>query len=243
MGLFSFHDKKKSKNCIKLHTDLHSHILPGIDDGASDLDESLEMAQSFINAGLHKIITTPHVHPGVYDNTSQDISNAAHNFQDALKAENIPLKLEYAAEYFVCPEVLTLMQSGEILSFGWNYVLVEFDFFTSPFAPEKFAQDSIKTGYTPVLAHPERYEYWTGNRHAFQQLKNAGYLFQANIPSAANSYGIEAKRNFHYLSSGSMIDFLGSDAHDAATIQSLDDIINSSEVQNVLLKGIKNEFL
>lgn len=247
MGLFS---RKKQKHpafempIMRLQTDLHSHILPGIDDGAQNLDESLQMVEAFIAQGYTKIITSPHIHAERYRNTRNSIENAYHQLQEGIQANNLNLSVEYTAEYHFDNEFLALIKKDDIISFGSErYVLVEFSFNLPPVGVDRVFNLLTEKGYQPVVAHPERYEYWHGNASLFERLRGIGYLFQSNIHAAAGAYGVIPQRIFQMLAKNGWIDFLGSDAHDARSVSLLSQSIELPIVQTVLQKGVRNPFL
>ncbi|MFO7790803.1 MAG: CpsB/CapC family capsule biosynthesis tyrosine phosphatase [Bacteroidales bacterium] len=242
MGLFSA-NKKHSVPVMPLYIDIHSHALPGIDDGSPDIQESLEMIRAFQAQGFKKIITTPHVHSQRYMNTTQDILNAADKLFEAMDKENISFPVEIAAEYYADKHLLDLLEQDDILYFGEKYVLCEFSFFMPPVGSEKIALELINAGYQPVLAHPERYEYWAGNASVYERLRNQQFLFQPNMPAALGLYGPAPKLTFDMLAEKGWIEFLGSDAHNAETVDLLGDLIRSKPIQHIIQAGILNHNL
>jgi protein-tyrosine phosphatase len=243
MGIFSKLNKSKHQN-LKITTDFHSHILPGIDDGAKDIEQSISMLKAFEEQGYKKIVTTPHIHSTRYPNTKNDLINAYEKLMDALTNENISLEIEFAAEYFVDNQLMKLIQEGEILSTSINkYVLVEYSFQIPPVNVERVYRLLKTNGYTPVLAHPERYEYWYGNIGMFERLKNIGFLFQCNMHSIDGFYGIIQQKNFELLANKAWIDFLGSDAHNTNTVKMIQETMQNPIIQKVIRRGILNNEL
>ncbi len=228
---------------MPIRTDMHSHLLPGIDDGAQTLEESLDMVRAFQAQGYTKIITTPHVHTQRYLNTTEDIMNAGNTVFEAMDKENIRFPVEIAAEYYADEHLLKLLENDDILSFGDKYLLCEFSFLMPPVGTDIIVRKINEAGYTPVLAHPERYEYWHGNVSMYNRLRDQGFLFQANMPSCYGLYGPLPKHTFDMLASKGWVDFLGSDAHDAATVDILNEITATNLVQKVILHGIRNHSL
>lgn len=243
MGLFSKHKKSNNIPTIPLYTDLHSHILPGIDDGAQDVEESLDMIKSFVDQGFTKIITTPHVHSGRYKNTAESIRKANSELQEALKKEKIKIVVEYAAEYYIDSFFLEELNNKNILNFSGNYILIEFSFQMPPIGLERLYKLITEAGFQPIIAHPDRYKYWQENVKAFTKLKEIGYLLQANVLSAGGFYGHIPKKNFELLSNNNLIDFLGSDAHRKSSVDLLNKTISLPIVQKALLNGIRNNSL
>jgi len=242
MALFSKR-KKQHHPVIPIRTDMHSHLLPGIDDGAQTVEESLDMVRAFQAQGYTKIITTPHVHTQRYLNSTNDIMHARDTLLEAMEKENISFPVEIAAEYYADEHLLTLLEKGDILSFGDNYLLCEFSFLMPPIGTDIIVKEIKNAGYIPVLAHPERYEYWHGNVSIYERLRDQEFLFQANLPSVYGLYGPGPKITFEMLAKKGWVDFLGSDAHDAATVDLLNEITATGEVQNIILHGIRNHNL
>jgi protein-tyrosine phosphatase len=157
---------------------------------------------------------------------------------------NLNLNIEYTAEYHFDQELLALIKKNEIISFGKdNYVLIEFSFLMPPVGVDRVFNMLAEKGYQPVVAHPERYEYWYGNMELFEKLRDIGYLFQSNIHAAAGFYGGVSQRIFTMLAKYGWIDFLGSDAHDTPSVDILEQSISLPIVQTVLQKGVRNHLL
>jgi protein-tyrosine phosphatase len=242
MGLLSKH-KKQPRPVMPIRTDMHSHLLPGIDDGAQTLEESLDMVRAFQAQGYTKIITTPHIHSQRYLNTTEDIMHARDILFDAMEKENIRFSVEIAAEYYADEHLLKLLENDDILSFGDKYLLCEFSFLMPPVGTDTIVKEIKTAGYTPVLAHPERYEYWHNNDSMYNRLRDQGFLFQANMPSCYGLYGPVPKHTFDMLANKGWVDFLGSDAHDAATVDLLSEITATDLVQKIIMHGIRNPYV
>jgi tyrosine-protein phosphatase YwqE len=244
MGLFSRIKRRNNKvnhPVLRLQTDIHSHILPGIDDGAQNVEDSINMVKAFLNQGYSKIITSPHIHSTRYQNDRDSILIAYDQLKTAMNEQNLNLEIEFTAEYHLDPNFSDLIKKNEIIPFGpENYVLVEFSFQMPPVGVERVFNMLKEKGYQPVVAHPERYEYWHGNAGLFEKLRDMGYLFQSNMHAAAGFYGIVPQRIFTMLAKNGWIDFLGSDAHDEYSVNMLDRSISLPIVQTVLQKGVRN---
>lgn len=204
----------KDLSPMSLGTDLHSHLIPGIDDGAKSLHDSYDMISGLMDLGYTKAIATPHIRPGRYDNNPSIIKEGLIKLRQALKAENIPFEVEAAAEYYLDDELYEAVESAEMLTFGDNYLLFELSFYNRP----AFLEDAIfrmqVAGYKPVLAHPERYGFLVDDRLSeYRKLKDKGVFFQMNIGSAIGMYSSEVTNTSKRLLDAGMIDFLGSDLH------------------------------
>lgn len=249
MGLFSRRKKNKinpfAMPVMRMQTDFHSHILPGIDDGAPTVEESINMLRSFINQGYTRVITTPHIHSQRYFNTPETIEKAYDILKEEMVKQNIEIDIEVAAEYFADNELIKLLKSDQaLLSLSdFNYVLLEFSFQMPPISTDKVFQLLQDKGYNAILAHPERYEYWNGNIGLFQRLKDQGFLFQGNLLAAGGYYGPNVQRNFEMLADNKMYEFLGSDAHATEAVDLISTTMELPSVQKVMFNGIRNQSL
>ena len=208
--------KKKLSEPVDLRglkTDMHSHLVPGIDDGAPDMETAITLIKQFAALGYKKLITTPHISSDIYKNNPQIIQEGLFDVRRTLEQENINIKIEAAAEYLIDEGFAKLLEEGDLQTFGDKFILVELPYFNAP--PNLFDMTfelQIK-GYKIILAHPERYLYWYGELHRFQELKDRGIYFQLNMLSLSGHYSGEVRKMAEKLIDSDMIDFLGSDMH------------------------------
>jgi protein-tyrosine phosphatase len=201
--------------------DMHSHLLPAIDDGSRSIDETIALVKEFISLGYKKIITTPHIMAGIYPNQPEDITKLAAEVSQVLKSHNIDIPFSAAAEHMLDDGFDKLLQEKRLLCLKENWVLVECSFASPPFDLEaKLFTMEIK-GYQPVLAHPERYAYWYKNKAMFDNLKDRGVLFQLNLGSLSGQYGAGAQEMALYLIKKNYIDLVSSDCHGAGHIEAM----------------------
>ncbi len=196
-----------------LKCDVHSHFIPGIDDGAKTMDDSISLIRKFYNLGYKKVITTPHILADGYPNTSEIILSGLEKVRVALKNENIPIQIEAAAEYYIDFDFGRKIEEEKLLTFGKNYLLFEVSYLNPPDNLEQIIFKLLTSGYKPVLAHPERYNFWHHTFEKYEQLKEKGLLFQLNINSLTGYYSREAKKAAELMIEKNMVDFLGSDCH------------------------------
>ncbi len=224
--------------------DIHSHLIPAIDDGIRTLDKSIEVIRKFSEIGFKKVVTTPHIHPN-YPNTNDDILRGLEVVRKKLIAENLDFEIEAAAEYFVDDVLMQKIKNGdEVLSFGSNYVLVESAFLNKPFFFEMCLFELQSKGYRPVLAHPERYRFLEGELDWLLQLKEMGVLFQVTISSFVGFYGKMPQKIAKALYERKMIDFLGSDLHSYEQIRFLEEGLRNPLVDKLCKAPIlKNKTL
>ena len=190
--------------------DIHSHILPGIDDGAKNVEESLKLISEMKKFGYKKIIGTPHTYPGLFNNTNQSIKKSfilLNNISDGV------IKFNYASEYLIHENLIEKIKKNLILCLNENYVLVEMSFIGKPINLNELIFQIISRGYIPVLAHPERYKFLYGNFKEYHNLKKMGCKFQINMFSLIGYYGNDVVITSKKLIQNNMIDFIASDIH------------------------------
>lgn len=238
MRLFS----KGSKQKIKV--DIHSHLIPSIDDGAQSIVQSLEMIQVFADQGYEKLITTPHIHPN-YPNTIDQINQGLSSLKTAILENEISIEIEAGAEYFVDENFLMVLKKDEpILFFGDHYVLVESSFLNKPIFFEEALFELMSKGYKPVLAHPERYRFLEGSLDWLIELKQMGVLLQVTLGSLSGYYGKIPQQVSKILLKTKMIDFLGSDLHRVAQFEFLKKGVEQKEIKSLIRSGtLKNDDL
>lgn len=225
-----------------LGTDMHSHLVPGIDDGSPDLETSLRLITELQLLGYKKLITTPHILWDIYPNTHDDIVRASEGLKEEIERSNTNIEFECAAEYFLDEHFDELLKANvPLLSFGRNYVLVEFSMITAPFDLQSTIFELQMRDYKPIIAHPERYVYLNSNREFYHQLKEAGCSFQVNLLSLIGYYGKSVMELAEYLVKNNLYEFAGTDLHHERHISALKKLSESSLLQRLQESGqIKN---
>lgn len=196
-----------------LGADIHSHLIPGIDDGAKTMEEAVGLVQSLSSLGYRKLITTPHVMADTYKNTPEKILEGLESLRLELSRRGIDVAVEAAAEYYLDEGFLPLLERGEILTFGGRYVLFETSYVAKPLGLSEMIYEMLARGYKPVLAHPERYLYLHDTPEEYLTLKNRGVLFQINLGSLAGYYTQPVKKTAQWIIERGLADFVGSDVH------------------------------
>ena len=222
--MFSIFKKKKATpvDLSSLGTDMHSHLLPGIDDGAADTEMSLQLITGLHDLGYKQFITTPHIYWDLYKNNAATIGSAHAKLQQALLEKDNRVSIKPAAEYFLDDHFDELLDTNTpLLTIHDNWVLVEFSFVTVPLNFKNKLFNMQMKGYQPILAHPERYLYFMNDRSWYDELKNAGCYFQLNILSLAGYYGKASQQLAHYLISKQYVNLLGTDCHHERHIEAL----------------------
>lgn len=202
-----------------LITDIHSHLIPGIDDGAKSLDDSISLILGLQSLGYKKLITTPHVMFDYYRNDNEKIVGGLKRLREALKLHKIDMEIDAAAEYYLDDHFVELIAKKELLTFGDNMVLFELSFFEEPRMLDQVIFNLQLEGYKPVLAHPERYAYWHRSMDVYEKLVDKGVLLQANLGSFSGNYGPEVMKVAEKLAANDWISLLGSDTHHMMHIQ------------------------
>jgi len=202
-------------------TDIHSHLIPGIDDGAKTMEESIEMIEEFVALGYTKLITTPHIMSHRFPNTRTILQDGLRLLKEELVTRNITIEIEVASEYYLDDTVMELIDKRDILTFGDNYMLFEMSYVQPLHHLEEMIFEMKVAGYTPVLAHPERYVYMHDDFDKYRRLKEKGVLFQVNIPSLGGYYSKPIQKIAKKLADEGMIDLIGSDCHKMAHLHAL----------------------
>ena len=217
MALFGNLFKKKPRlppiDMAILGTDVHSHFIPGIDDGAATVEESIAMITAMHELGYKKFITTPHVMSDYYRNTPDIIMSGLDTVRSEVKKAGLPVEVDAAAEYYIDFELLELIKNKKVLTFGKNYVLIEMSFMSEPPMLNEVIFELLTNGYHPVMAHVERYMFWHRDFEKFINMKERGALLQLNINSLTGYYSPDVKKMGEQLIEEGMIDLLGSDCH------------------------------
>lgn len=220
-----------------LKVDMHSHLIPGIDDGAPTVEASIELIEELHALGYSKLITTPHIMSDFYKNTPEIINSGLATMKEALKARNIPVELEAAAEYYMDFEFEAKVDAKELLTFGSNHVLFEISFINAPEQLDSVMFKMRTSGYTPVLAHVERYPYWYNQPEQYEKLVDMGVLLQLNIGSLGGQYGPPAMKISQELIDKNMIDLLGTDCHNMNYVNHLRTALTDPHLHKALESG------
>ncbi len=224
--------------------DMHSHVLPGLDDGADNLERSLELVRALQAIGYRKLIMTPHIMSDFYRNTPEGIRERLQLLHKAIAAAGIAMELECAAEYYLDEGLLEKLEKGEeLLTFGDKYLLFETSFLSEPMNLREVIFLMRAKGYQPVLAHPERYTYFYGKYDELATLHETGVLFQPNLNSLAGYYSAGAKDIAEKLIDAGLVDFLGTDTHSLRHTDSLQKVLSSKYLSKALALPIRNSQL
>lgn len=221
--------------------DMHSHVLPGLDDGADTLEKSLEMVAALQELGFRKLIMTPHIMGDFYRNTPANIREKLAQLQTAVKARGWEIELGCAAEYYLDEWFLDKVKAEEpLLSFGNNHVLVETSYINEPLNFKEIIFTLKAAGYTPVLAHPERYMYLYNRLDELLKMQELGILFQVNINALSGYYSDAARKVAEKLIDLKLVSYLGTDVHHPRQIESLAKSAATSYYKKALALPLQN---
>jgi tyrosine-protein phosphatase YwqE len=224
------------------YVDIHSHLLPGIDDGSTSFAETLLLTQGMLEIGITQFITTPHIIEHVWENTKNDIQLLETKTVLELQQHQVTTPFKAAAEYLMDEQFIRLFQSGELLTLKDNYVLVEISYTNPPIQLYTIIFDLRVAGYIPVLAHPERYVFYHYNFNEYAKLKKAGCLFQLNLLAVVGYYGAGITKIAEKLLQKGMYDFVGSDVHHQKHIEAFSEKVKVKEISSLKEVIAKNEF-
>ena len=247
MKLFPFLKKKARLpvSVLPLKVDLHSHLLPGIDDGVQSLEESLGILREMAKLGYEKVITTPHTMPENFPNSPETILPKYELVKNAIVKEGIPIKLEVATEYYLDESFIRKLDEDEpLMTFGDRYVLFETDFLNAPpFLKEATFKMSVK-GYKPVYAHPERYLYLLQDSGLLEEMIDREVYFQLNLVSLTGHYSKPVKRFAEKLIDRKVIRFVGTDCHSMRHIDLVREVTQTKYFEKLMdLELLNNSIL
>lgn len=199
--------------------DLHSHLLYGVDDGASNLDESLALARIAVADGIHTAVLTPHIHPGRYSNVRSGLLNKVLKFQGELDQAGIPLQLRLGGEVRLSVESLELILDGEVpflgIVDGYKVMLLEFPHQMIPVGSQQFIEKLIAMKIRPLIAHPERNKAVMAQPERIRVFVDSGCWLQVTAGSISGRFGEQSKQTASWLIRNDLVHVLASDAHNA----------------------------
>jgi protein-tyrosine phosphatase len=245
--MFGFFKKKEVKKTVDFNyssvmVDMHSHVLPGIDDGAQTPEESVVLIKKMMELGIKKIIATPHVMIDYYRNDANSIGNALAILKEELNNQNIDIEISAAAEHYFDESFEKRIDDRLVFTMGDNYVLFEISFISQPPNLIQIIQKMLDMGYKPILAHPERYNYMDVEQ--LKRIRMMGCNLQLNTISLTGYYGKATKAFAEELVDNQMIDFISSDMHHPRHAQALEDALKLPYLHKLLVDyPLKNVLL
>ena len=236
MGLFF--KRYKLEDFSSLCTDIHSHLIPGIDDGAKSMEESISLIKQMYDLGYRKLIITPHVRYGSFDNDPTTFESKLKEVQDTLQEHNIGMKLEVGAEHTMDDSFFKCYTNGTLKHFGkCKYLLIEFSFINMLAGIKDIIFKLQTKGYNLILAHPERYLYLTQEPAIIDYLHDAGVLFQLNILSLIGFYNKDTQKFAEELIKRDKVDIVGTDLHHQPHIEALKEVLSNKTFVKLVESG------
>ena len=241
MALFNIFKKstrlKTAVDLSILGCDIHSHFIPGIDDGAKTVEDSVQMITEMYHMGYKKVITTPHTMSDYYRNTSETILDGLEKVKIALKENNIPIEVGAASEYYLDFDFERKLDEEKLLTFGNNHLLFEISYMNPPDNIYHVIFKMQLLGYKPVLAHPERYNFWHTDFEKYESLIDKGVLLQMNINSLTGYYSMATKKIAEQMIEKNMISFLGTDCHHIGHINLMKEVVYEKHLHQLIESG------
>lgn len=237
--MFSFFKKKSNLPAaanlkLPIDTDIHSHILPGIDDGAPDVETSVRLVKGIYDIGIRKTVATPHIISDMYRNTPQIINAALGILKPAVAQAGIDIEITAAAEYMLDDYFLKLLRTEKLLTIHKNIILTEQSYATPSSNLNEISFELMTAGYKPIMAHPERYIFYQGRFEEFSHLKDMGFLLQVNFLSLTGYYGKGVAKAARYIFENGMADLVATDMHHERHLAMLQDPRNLQLFHEVL---------
>lgn len=220
-----------------LRCDVHSHFIPGIDDGAQNLEQSIELLTAMHGLGYRKVVTTPHSMADGYKNTPEIIGGGLEKLRAEVKRVGLDIEVDAAAEYYLDHELEKKVAEKRVLTFGDRLLLFELPFIGEPAILLHVIFQMQTQGYRPVLAHPERYTFWYTDFNKYLQLKERGVLFQLNMVALSGAYGPQAKQVAERLIDGGHYELIGSDCHHMGHVEAIRNTLKRPYLHKLLASG------
>lgn len=231
--MFSFFKKKPPliTDLSWLGVDLHSHLLPGLDDGSPDLGTSISLIKGLNELGFYKFICTPHIFKELYPNTRETILPALAAVQEELKSQAIPVDIAAAGEHMVDEHFRVV---DGLMSLPGNHLLIEMSYLNETPNIDEVVFDLQIKGYKVILAHPERYIFYQRAQNGFHRMKERGVLFQLNLLSITGYYGKDIKRTAEFLLGQNYYDLAATDLHNEKHLKVLTQSVRDGYVHKTI---------
>lgn len=243
---FDFFTRSKAIQKLPIHTDIHCHVVPDVDDGSPDAETSVELIGHMHDWGIDRIFASPHSTEDTFENTPQTLAAPFAELKQAIENARINVELHHHAEYRLDEFFLRQLDADNLVSLPNNFLLVENSFNQEPWNLRNLLFDLRVKGYQPILAHPERYYYYSvHHRDRYHQLSDEGLLFQINLLSLAGHYGKHERETALYLLKNGLVQYLGTDLHRMSHVESIEHYLKSHTYQKDLkyLENLRNDSL
>lgn len=241
MKLFSLNNIKATRHSepepLIIRTDIHSHLCPGIDDGAASPAQGAELVAGLAGLGLERMIITPHFTADVFENTIQTVDSSLDRLKTAMAEQGVTMRLSVSGEYRIDDWLFSQLRDGTVRPLPGDYLLVENPWIAEPPSLLSFLSNlRVHYGFKPIMAHPERYLYYIKSPKAYRKLRQAGVRFQINLLSLAGYYGKTVKATAEALLEADMVEFVGTDLHHTRHLNALRAYLASSDYHKLRRK-------
>ena len=233
--LFNFFKRKEKPEPQKLFytTDIHSHVLPGIDDGSPNTDVSIALLEAMKSWGIDSIVATPHIAEESFENTPQSIKKAYDKLSVRMIDMAMDMNVKFSAEYRIDNRFRKMLEDDELIIMPNNYLLIENSFVQPPIDLKNIIYELQLKDLKPILAHPERYGYYQRKKEIYEELFESGCEFQINLLSLAGYYGDREKETALWLANKGYISFVGSDLHHFGHVEVINKFLRSKEYPSI----------
>ena len=229
--MFSFFSKKRNPIHLPIQTDIHCHIIPGVDDGSPDASTSADLIEAMQKWGIKKIIASPHYTLGTFENSPATLEPAYQALLAELKARGNDIDVSYSGEYRIDELLQRRMASGDMSLLAGDAIIIENSFLQEPWNLEQLVFDLQVRGLRPILAHPERYSYYYNKPKRYKQLHDAGLEFQINVLSLAGAYSRQEQKIAEGLINEGLVDYLGTDLHRKSHVEAIDQYLTTKTAE------------
>lgn len=217
-----FNKKKFLIDYLEGFVDIHNHILPGIDDGAKTVEDSIQLIKGFMEFGCQKFIATPHIMHNYYPNDSESINNALQKLKNEFVLNDLKdISIRASAEHMIDSNFETILENDEVVPLAKSYLLVEMSYLQASINFDEAVQKVASKRLFPILAHPERYIFLHNRIKKYNKYKEKGILFQLNFLSLTEFYGKEVQKMALKLLEEGLVDFIASDVHNMSQLNEL----------------------
>lgn len=225
--MFSFFKKKSQPAELPFSTDIHAHIIPGVDDGAKTPEEAAEIIANMERWGINRIIASPHYTAATFENSPAKLTPAWESLKKELAARGSGVQVEFSGEYRIDDHLAHCLETGDMSLMPNNFILIENSFLQEPGNLDNLVFELQVKGLRPILAHPERYAYYHSKPARYRRLHDAGLLFQINLLSLAGAYDKEAVRVAERLIAEGLVDYVGTDIHNMRHVGIIDNYLST----------------
>ena len=229
--MFRFFSKPKEPVQFCFHTDIHCHIVPGVDDGSPDAVTSANLVERMQRWGIERIIASPHVTLHTFENNLSTLTPALESLKDELNRRGNGIVLSHAAENRIDELMMNNIKNKSLITLPNDYVLIENSFIQEPMTLDSVVFELQMMGLRPILAHPERYAYYHNRIKRYEELHNAGLMFQVNVLSLADAYGGQEPKVARELIKRGLVNFVGTDLHRLSHADAIDRYLTTKQAR------------